>query len=52
MGGIEMTIEKAIEYWFLAFHMALMTLAYWNIERLDEIIEEKEKTKNEKKENH
>lgn len=47
-----MTIEKGIEYLFLAFHMALMALAYWNIERLDEIIEEKEKTKNEKKENH
>lgn len=47
-----MPIEKAIEYIFLAIHLALITLANWNIEKLNEIIEEKEKTKNEQKENH
>ena len=48
----KMPIEEAIKYIFLAIHLALITLANWNIERLNEIIEEKEKTKNEQKENH
>ena len=47
-----MPLEEAIYYLFLATHLALITLANWNIERLDEIIEEEEKTKNEQRENH